>query len=60
MTDVQKPMTDAQKTKIFDLLVQKKVILIRKGGGFIDGKITRATWIEHGENKDALVEGFVS
>jgi hypothetical protein len=53
-------MTDKQKAAIFDLLRQKRVIVIRKGNRKIDGKDTQATWIAHGDNKNVIVEDFVN
>jgi hypothetical protein len=53
-------MTEKQKAESFDLLMLKKVIVIRRGNRLIDGKDTDSTWIEHGETKELLVKDFVS
>ena len=53
-------MTEKQKAEAFDLLRLKKVIVIRRGNRLISGKDTDSTWIEQGETKELVVEGFVS
>jgi len=53
-------MTEKQKAETLDLLMLKKVIEIRRGNRLIDGIDTDSTWIEQGETKELVLEGYVS
>jgi hypothetical protein len=55
-----KPMTEAQKAATFDLLRLRRVIVVRTGKRYINGKEAQATWIEHGNSKEILVDDFVT
>jgi|HubBroStandDraft_6_1064221.scaffolds.fasta_scaffold171321_2 hypothetical protein len=53
-------MTEAQKAATYDLLVRRKVIVVRTGQRLVDEQMQTAKWIEHGPTKDIFVEDFVS
>ena len=53
-------MTDAQKAEIYDRLLVKRVIVIRKGKRHIDGKDTQSTWIAQGENSEMLLDDIAA
>jgi hypothetical protein len=53
-------MTEKQKAETLDLLMLKKVIEIRRGNRLIDGIDTDSTWIEQGETKELVLEGYLS
>jgi hypothetical protein len=53
-------MTETQKAGTFDLLRMRRVIVVRKGKRYINGKEGQATWIEHGNTKEIVVDDFVT
>jgi hypothetical protein len=53
-------MTVEEKAATFDLLRVTRVIKVRKGPRYIDGKQTQATWVERGENENQVVDDYVT
>lgn len=48
-------LTEHQKAKLFDQLIEKHVIAWRVGPRMTDGKLVERTYIEHGPAKDMFV-----
>jgi hypothetical protein len=48
-------LTERQKARLFDRLMERDVIRWRVGPRLVDGKMVERTYVEHGETKDILV-----
>ena len=52
-------MNDAEKVKIFDLLLAEQVIEMRTGPRLVNGQMKSVNWIGHGQNKEIMLDDFV-
>jgi hypothetical protein len=48
-------LTEQQKARMFDKLIERDVIRWRVGPRLVDGEMVQRTYVEHGETKDILV-----
>lgn len=52
-------MNDAEKVKIFDLLLAQRVIEMGTSPRLVGGEMKSVNWIGHGQNKEIVLGDFV-
>ena len=48
-------LTEQDKARLFDRLIEQDVLRLRVGPREVDGKMAERTYIEHGDTKEMLV-----